>query len=90
MAMTLEDTVAMMRSSDYKERFKAEYYQCKIRIASLDNMLNALDSDQLSFTPTCSKEILQVQLQSMRTYLSILNYRAEIEGIEVDTSFQGE
>ena len=29
-AMELKDTVEMMGSEDYKERFKAEYYQVKI------------------------------------------------------------
>lgn len=29
--MELKDTVEMMLSADYKERFKAEYYQLKIR-----------------------------------------------------------
>lgn len=28
--MKLADTVEMMNSEDYKERFKAEYYQLKI------------------------------------------------------------
>lgn len=30
-AMELRDTAEMMNSADYKERFKAEYYQLKIR-----------------------------------------------------------
>lgn len=29
--MKLSDTVQMMNSADYKERFKAEYWQTKIR-----------------------------------------------------------
>ena len=29
--MELKDTVALMESDDYKDRFKAEYYQTKIR-----------------------------------------------------------
>ena len=29
--MELKDTVDLMLSTDYKERFKAEYYQLKIR-----------------------------------------------------------
>ena len=29
--MEFKDTIAMMTSEDYKERFKAEYYQTKIR-----------------------------------------------------------
>ena len=32
--MELEDTIELMKSSDYKERFKAEYLQTKIRILS--------------------------------------------------------
>ena len=41
--MNLSDTVEMMNSSDYKERFKGEYYQLKIRTCGLDNMLNKWD-----------------------------------------------
>lgn len=29
--MELKDTIELMNSSDYKERFKAEYLQVKIR-----------------------------------------------------------
>ena len=29
--MELKDTISMMTSSDYKERFRAEYFQLKIR-----------------------------------------------------------
>ena len=29
--MELKDTIELMNSSDYKERFKAEYWQTKIR-----------------------------------------------------------
>lgn len=29
--MELKDTVELMNSDDYKDRFKAEYYQTKIR-----------------------------------------------------------
>ena len=37
--MELKDTVEMMNSSDYKERFKAEYYQTRIRYEKLHSML---------------------------------------------------
>ena len=33
--MELNETIEMMQSADYKERFKAEYYQLKIRYAFL-------------------------------------------------------
>ena len=29
--MKLQDTIELMNSSDFKDRFKAEYYQLKIR-----------------------------------------------------------
>ena len=38
--MELRDTVDMMNSEDYKERFKAEYYQTVIRYGKLKNMLD--------------------------------------------------
>lgn len=36
--MELKDTIEMMQSADYKERFKAEYYQTKIRYDKLHKM----------------------------------------------------
>ena len=37
--MDLKDTIDMMNSPDYKERFKAEFFQLDIRIKKLANML---------------------------------------------------
>lgn len=37
--MTLKDTVEMMNSDDYKERFKAEYYQLVTRYRVLNQCL---------------------------------------------------
>ena len=37
--MTLKDTIKLMESEDYKERFKAEYYQTKIRYNKLHEMI---------------------------------------------------
>ena len=36
--MELNETIEMMTSNDYKERFKAEFYQLKIRICKLDSI----------------------------------------------------
>lgn len=38
--MELRDTVEMMNSADYKERFKAEYYQTTIRYGKLKAMVD--------------------------------------------------
>ena len=44
---TLKETVEMMNSADYKERFIAEYEQLVIRYTSLKNMLEKWDKVQL-------------------------------------------
>ena len=42
--MELKDTATLMVSSNYKERFKAEYYQLKIRLEKLKCMLQKWDN----------------------------------------------
>ena len=41
----LVDTIAMMVSEDYRERFKAEYLQLKIRYKKLNDMIERWDSN---------------------------------------------
>ena len=80
----LKETVELMLSNDYKERFKAEYYQLKIRIDRLDNMLSKMENDELNFTPTCPYELLQNQLKAMLLYEIFLKERAKIEKIDLE------
>lgn len=54
--MELKDTVEMMNSGDYRERFKAEYHQLKIRANSLQKMLNEWEKWKTSFCPYVFKE----------------------------------
>ena len=54
--MQLKDTVELMNSEDFKERFKAEYYQLLIRLDSLISMLIKWENNMLDFEPKCSKE----------------------------------
>ena len=81
--MELKDTVAMMNSADYKERFKAEYQQTKIRYDKLHKMLVKYDAGKLEFTPTCPITLLREQKAAMGQYLNCLEIRAEFEGIEL-------
>ena len=81
--MQLKDTVEMMNSEDFKERFKAEYYQLSLRLYSLTSMLYKWKNNMLDFEPKCSKETLENQLVFMHGYLDILRLRAEIEGIDL-------
>lgn len=81
--MELIDTVKLMNSSNYKERFKAEYYQTKIRYDKLFLMITKWDEGTLEFTPTCSRTLFGRQLHHMRMYLIDLECRAKIEGIDL-------
>lgn len=81
--MKLNETVEMMNSTDYKERFKAEYFQLKIRIDGLATMLFKYRDGILTFTPSCSYDLLNGQLKAMEMYCGYLEERAEIEGIEL-------
>lgn len=79
----LKDTIEMMTSADYKERFKAEYLQLTIRITKLDKMLLDYVSGVLPFKPKCSSFLLSKQLDSMIEYQEYLKIRAELEGINL-------
>ena len=81
--ITLEMTIDLMKSEDYKDRFKAEYYQTKIRHDKLCNMLVKLDAGTLEFRPNCPPQLLVDQKNSMDRYLHLLRVRAEIEGIDL-------
>ena len=82
--MKLDETVKMMNSQDFKERFKAEYLQLKIRMEGLSNMLKKYKEGTLPFKPKCSYEVLYKQLVYMEDYLNVLKERAEIENIELN------
>ena len=81
--MELKDTIEMMDNKDYKERFKAEYYQVAIRQSKLIDMLAKYKAGTLNFKPRCSYELLYEQAQAMGKYALLLRARAEIEGIEL-------
>lgn len=92
--MELIDTVSMMNNDDYKERFKAEYYQTKIRYEKLKDFNNKIEaSRRTSYFEVSSKiempkhdcpdELLKEQQSIMGNYLHILEVRAVIEGIEL-------
>lgn len=82
--MELKDTIELMNSENYKDRFKAEYYQTKIRYEKLRKMLIKHSAGTLDFTPTCSIVTLENQKRYMGEYLKALEIRAEMEGIELE------
>lgn len=82
--MTLTDIVEMMFSEDYKERFKAEYWQTKVRYNKLHKMIIRYEAGTLDFTPSCPIEVLKEQRRHMGEYLHSLEVRAEIESIDLE------
>lgn len=73
------DTVELMNSADYRERFKAEYLQVVIRYKGLRNMLDKWDRGELEFKPTCPRSTYNMQIKAMVDYIAILEARAVIE-----------
>lgn len=97
--MEFKDTIVMMTSEDYKERFKAEYYQTKIRYERLKKFNTRIKAAEITIEAAertgfmdnavempkhdCPVDLLREQQTIMGNYLHILEIRAVIEGIEL-------
>ena len=84
MIMDLINTIEMMSSSDYKERFKAEYAQLVIRYYGLRNMLEKWDNGTLEFKPTCPRSTYNLQIKAMTDYIAVLEARAVMENVDLE------
>lgn len=88
-----DHTIELMRSYDYKKRFKAEYMQTKIRYEKLKAFNTRIEAAQRTALygvktieepkHTCPEDLLRDQQRAMGEYLHILEVRAVIEGIEL-------
>lgn len=81
--MELKDTIELMQSNDYKDRYKAEYWQVADRFKKLSAMLEKWDKGELAFTPTCPRSTYNMQIKAMADYMAVLEIRAVAEGIEL-------
>ena len=79
----LHDIIGLMCSEDYKDRFKAEYLQLKMRYNKLHNMVVKYEANKLEFKPSCNIELLKKQKAAMGNYLYCLEVRAQVEGIDL-------
>lgn len=92
----LKDTITDMNSDNYKDRFKAEYEQTKIRwvkLASFVTRIKAAKEVNSDFEMKhrgivfeepkhdCPLSLLERQLTIMNEYLHVLEIRAAIENI---------
>ena len=53
-------------------------------MGKLKAMVDKHNNGTLEFKPTCPMSIYDIQLRAMRDYLTILEARAAIEGVELD------
>ena len=97
MQRELADTAAGMTSPDYKERFRAEYIQTKIRYERLKAFNTKIEAANRTNEWRCRYEmpkvempkhdcpddILEQQQHLMGQYLHILEVRAVIEGVDL-------
>ena len=92
----LKDTVEDMNSDNYKNRFKAEYEQTKIRYVKLASFITRIkDAKEVNSDYEMKRRgvvfeepkhdyqlsLLERQLNAMNEYLHILEIRATIENI---------
>lgn len=89
-----EHTIEMMRSPNYKERFKAEYLQTLIRYEKLkafNTRIEAAHKTRFAKPGSmveepkhdCPLDVLREQQSIMGQYLHMLELRAVIEGINL-------
>ena len=95
MQRELADTAAGMTSHDYKERFKAEYIQTKIRYERLKAFNTKIEAafrtecerPEVKKAPMpphdCPHDLLSEQQEVMGQYIHILEVRAVIEGVDL-------
>ena len=79
--MRLADTVDLMNSSDWKDRFIAEYNQLVIRMIKLEESLNNLPqfmSDEIA------KALLMKQYDAMQSYKLCLEKRAVLADVDLN------
>lgn len=92
----LKETTKLMTSTDYKERFVAEYWQTKIRYEKLKAFNTKIEAAQrVRFSEVenklkepihdCPADILTEQQHILGEYLHILEIRAVIEGIDLSS-----
>lgn len=86
----LADTVEGMLHTDYKERFKAEYRQTKSRYEKLKAFNTKIEAAHITENVEepkhdCPAFLLREQQRIMGEYLNLLEIRAEIEHIDLNS-----
>ena len=81
--MELKDTAELMTSADWKDRFKAEYLQTKIRYEKLHALIVKREVGELDFSTPIPLDSWKEQALHMGLYLYQLEKQAAIHHIEL-------
>lgn len=81
--MKLVETVNLMCSRDFKDRFIAEYAQLVIRLSKLNDVLNNT-SDVSHEVDDTTRALMLKQRDAMESYKMCLKKRADILGIDLN------
>lgn len=81
--MELKDTIELMTSTDWKERFKAEYLQCVIRLKKLIDYIHELEDGTKPMNYEGEKLLLGAQYGYMVSYIHALEDQSYCLGIEL-------
>lgn len=83
--MELKDTVEGMLSDDWKERFKAEYFQLDIRIQKLDAAIRKMTKTRCALDGApIDLLFFRRQIRHMKRYRQEMRHRAEIHGVNLN------
>jgi hypothetical protein len=66
--------------SDYKNRLKEEHAQLEERVSKLNSFILKYYMGEIKVELDCPLWLLELQLNAMNTYLTVLKKRIEIEG----------
>lgn len=66
--------------NNYKERLKEEYAQLEERVAKLNSFIIKYNMGELDVELDCPLWVLELQLNAMNTYLTVLKKRIGLGG----------
>lgn len=71
---------------DYKQRMIIEFNEFEDKYIKLCNIILKYYHNELDFKLSCPINVLVTQSNIMGAYLTILRYRAELEGVNLNES----
>lgn len=86
-ATEIREIAHLLVSDDYKQRFVGEYWELRIRLEKLNDMIRKYDLGVLGFKLDCPIQKLREQANIMWDYLNILEDRAIYEKIDLTLNY---